>query len=170
MHSEVRIEGLDTESPTIAFQNNRCCESREIDSDGNIVAAATASADRMFFTNLRGSQTVDPEGGVIEGIPGSIQIDVVGSAGMPLIAGAPDIDYSGTLIVDRAEGNVLFRGAVSQFPAFEVYFFVNDGTTVSLAQLPPLVSLALFGAQSRSVDVSTRILVYLLFSIGNGHQ
>jgi hypothetical protein len=113
----------------------------------------------MFFANLRGDQTANPEGGVVDDIPGSIQIDVVGSAGMPLMAGAPDIDYSGTLIIDRAEGNVLFRGAVSQFPAFEIYFSVNDGPPSTLAQLPPVVPLDLFGGENRKVDVSNRIVI-----------
>src|SRR5439155_18224149 len=63
MHSEVRLEGLSTDNPTIAFQNNVCGESREVDGKGNIIASATASADRMFFANLRGSQSVDPDGG-----------------------------------------------------------------------------------------------------------
>jgi hypothetical protein len=160
-HSEVRIEGLATDTPNIAFQNNVCGESHEVDSDGNIILSATASAERMFFANLRGSKSVDPDGGgvVDNGIAGSIQIDVVGSAGMPLIAIAPDIDYSGTLIIDRAEGNVLFRGKVSQFPAFEIYFRVNDGLPGPLAQLQPLVSLDLFGGENRPVDVSARILI-----------
>lgn len=159
MHSEVRIEGLASDSPSIAFQKNQCGESQEIDNEGNVLAAATASASRMFFTNLRGAQTVDPEGGVDDGIAGSIQIDVVGSAGMPLIALAPDIDYSGSITIDRAEGNVLFRGAVSQFPAFEIYFSVNDGSTATLAQLAPLVPLDLFGAENRSVEVSSRVVL-----------
>jgi hypothetical protein len=51
MHSEVRLEGLSTDAPTIAFQNNVCGESREVDGEGNIIASATASADRMFFVN-----------------------------------------------------------------------------------------------------------------------
>jgi hypothetical protein len=159
MHSEVRIEGLTGDSPTIAFQTNRCGLSQEVDGDGNVIGSATANADRMFFTNLRGSQTTDPEGGVVDGIPGSIQIDVVGSAAMPLLAASPDIDYSGTLIIDRAEGNLLFRGAVSQFPAFEMYFHVNDGPTGTLAQLAPQVQLDLFGGENAPVDVSSRIAI-----------
>jgi hypothetical protein len=161
MHSEVRIEGLATDTPEIRFQKNRCGESHEIDSAGNVIASATASSARMFFANLRGSQSVDPDGGGVidNGIPGSTQVDVVGSAGLPLLGAAPDIDYSGTLIIDRAEGNVLFRGAVSQFPAFEIYFRVNDGPPGTLAQLQPLVPLDLFGAENRRVDVSARILI-----------
>ena len=90
MHSEVRIEGLSTDNPVIAYQKNVCGESHQVDDDGNIIASATAGSDRMFFTNLRGSQSVDPEGGgVVDGIPGSVQVDAVGSANMPLRAGTP---------------------------------------------------------------------------------
>src|SRR6266478_4426998 len=157
MHSEVRLEGLSTDAPTIASQNNVCGESREVDGEGNIIASATASADRIFFVNLRGSQSVDPDGGgVVDGIPGSIQIDIVGSAGMPLMP-SPDIDYSGTLTIDRLEGNLLFKGAVSNFPAFEIYFRVNDGPTGTLAQIQPQIPLDLFGGETHGVDVSTRI-------------
>ncbi len=90
MHSEVWIEGLASQTVSITSQTNRCGESQEVDGEGKVIGAATASADRMFFTNLRGSQTVDPEGGVVDGIAGSIQIDVGGSAGMPLMP-SPDM-------------------------------------------------------------------------------
>jgi Protein of unknown function (DUF3238) len=112
----------------------------------------------MSFFNLRGSQTVDPEGGVIDDIPNSVQIDVAGSAGLPLVA-APDIDYSGTLIVDRAEGNVLFRGAVSGFPAFEMYFIVNDGPTVTLSTISPIHPIELIGEENRPVNAAARIVL-----------
>jgi Protein of unknown function (DUF3238) len=113
----------------------------------------------MFFTNLRGSQTVDDDGGVVDGIPGSIQIDVVGSAGNPLFGLAPDIDYSGTFIIDREGGNVLFRGDVSNFPAFEIYFVANDGSVGTLATVNPQIAFDLFGGESHHVDVSSRILL-----------
>ena len=38
-----------------------------------------------LFQDLRGSQTVVPEGGVVNGMPGSVQIDFQGSASVPLI-------------------------------------------------------------------------------------
>ena len=159
MHSEVRLERLSTDNPSIASERQVCGESHEVDGEGNIIASATADTDRMKFFNLRGSQTVDPEGGVIDGIPGSVQIDVAGSAGLPLLALAPDIDYSGTLIIDRAEGNVLFRGAVSGFPAFEMYFRANDGPTVTLTQIAPISPLDLIGEENRHVDVAARIVL-----------
>jgi hypothetical protein len=158
MHSEVRLDGLSSDTPRFA-ETNVCGESQELDSGGNIIARATAPNDRMHFFNLRGSQTVDPDGGVIDGIPQSVQIDVAGSAALPLLFGAPDIDYSGTLIIDRAEGNVLFRGAVSGFPAFEMYFQANDGPTVTLVQLEPVSPVDLIGEENRQVDVAARIVL-----------
>lgn len=159
MHTEVRLVGLSSDTPRIDSQRNLCGESHEVDPEGNVIATATASSEGMTFLNLRGSQTVDPEGGVIDGIPGSIQIDVVGSAKLPLAGLAPDIDYSGTLTIDRAEGNVLFRGAVSGFPAFEMYFKVNDGKEVTMTQLSPISPLELIGDENRAVDVAARIVI-----------
>jgi hypothetical protein len=158
MHSEVRLEGLLSDTPAMAFERQICGESHEVDDDGTVISSATAATDRMRFVNLRGSQTVDPEGGVLDGIPGSVQIDLVGSAGLPLVI-APDIDYSGTLIIDRAEGNVLFRGAISGFPAFEMYFAANDGPIATLAQFSPISPVELIGEEKRKVDVSSRILI-----------
>jgi hypothetical protein len=159
MHSEVRIEALSSDAPSLASQRHIVGESHEVDGDGTIIATATASNDRMQFFNLRGSQTIDPNGGVIDGVPGSVQIDVAGSAALPFLAIAPDIDYSGTLIIDRLEGNVLFRGAISGFPAFEMYFKVDDGPTVILAQFQPISPVDLIGEENRPVDVATRILL-----------
>jgi hypothetical protein len=157
MHSEVAIVGLDGESFQVASEVQLCGESHEIDEDGNIIASATAPTDRMKFLNLRGSQTIDPDGGVIDGIVGSVQIDVVGSASLPLIV-APDIDYSGTFIIDRSEGNVLFRGAISGFPAFEFYFQADDGPVITLGRFNPISPSELFGEEDRPVNVSARIL------------
>jgi hypothetical protein len=159
MHAEVKLVDLSSERPRIEVQRNQCGKSHEVDEDGNIIASATASNERMTFLNLRGSQTVDPEGGVIDGISGSVQIDVVGSAQLPLVGLAPDIDYSGTLTIDRLEGSVLFKGAVSGFPAFEMYFKVNDGPPVTLAQLAPISPIELIGEENRAVAVSGRIVL-----------
>jgi hypothetical protein len=159
MHSGVRIEALSSKSPSLASQRQIVGESQEVDGHGKIINRATARADRMQFFNLRGSQTVDPHGGVVEGVPGSAQIDVAGSAALPLLPFAPDIDYSGTLIIDRLEGNVIFRGAVSGFPAFEMYFKANDGPTVTLAEFQPRTPLDLIGEENRPVDAATRIVL-----------
>jgi hypothetical protein len=158
MHTEVKIVDLATSAPRLEYQRHVCGESHEVDDNGEVVASATAGTDRMQFFNLRGAQTTDPEGGVIDGIPGSIQVDVAGSAGLPL-AGLPDIDYSGTLTIDLAQGHVLFRGDISGFPAFELYFRANDGGAVTMAQLTPISPLGLIGEEDRRVDVSARIVL-----------
>jgi Protein of unknown function (DUF3238) len=158
MHSEVTIAGLSSGSPTFS-QRQVCGESHEVDSDGNIIGTATAPTDRMQFSNLRGSQTTDPEGGVVDGVPGSVQIDLAGSAAIPLMAVAPDIDYSGTLVIDLSEGNVIFTGAISGFPGFEMYFKVNDGPSVTLGQFAPVSPIDLIGDENRPVNVSARIVV-----------
>jgi len=136
-----------------------CGESHEVDDDGIIIASETASTDRMQFYNLRGPQTVDPEGGVLDGIHGSVQIDLEGSANLPLSWPTPDIDYSGTLTIDRVEGNVLFQGAISGFPAFELYFVANDNIPVILARNEPINPIELVGKENRLVRVSSRILL-----------
>lgn len=123
-----------------------------------MIARATAPTDRMMFQNLRGSQTVDPEGGVVDEIAGSIQIDFQGSASLPLIA-APDIDYSGTLVIDRAEGNILVSGATNHFPAYEAYCTVNDGPILTLAQVSPVTPIDLIGAEDVPFNGSARIVL-----------
>lgn len=158
MHSEVMIEGLSSDAPQIAEEKQICGESMELDEQGNILQRATASTDRMHFTNLRGSQTVDPEGGVIDGIPGSVQIDFFGSASLPLVV-APDIDYSGTLVIDRAEGNILVSGATNGFPAYEIYCSIDGGPVVTLARIEPISPIELIGAESRPFSTSTRIVL-----------
>jgi hypothetical protein len=157
MHSEIIIGALDGDAFQVVSEIQVCGESHEIDETGNIIASATAPADRMKFFNLRGSQTIDPDGGIIDGIPGSVQIDVAGSGSLPLIP-APDIDYSGTFIIDRAEGNVLFKGAISGFPAFEIYFQADDGPVITLGQFDPISPIELIGPENRPVNVSARIL------------
>jgi len=159
MHSEVRVVGLSSDNPRIAFQKHNCGTSHEVDGDGNIIGSATADTSRMKFFNFRDSQTVDPSGGVIDGIPGSVQVDVTGAASLPLFAKAPDIDYTGTLVIDRLEGNVLFKGAVDGFPAFEMYFRANDGAIVTLAKIEPITPIGLIGEPNQQVDVASRVVL-----------
>lgn len=158
MHSEVTIVGLSSDSPQIAEEKQICGESLELDEQGNILQRATASTDRMKFVNLRGSQTVDPEGGVIDGIPGSVQIDFFGSASLPLIA-APDIDCSGTLVIDRAEGNILISGATNGFPAYEMYCSVDGGSVMTLAHIEPISPIELIGSENQLFSTSIRIVL-----------
>ena len=160
MHSEVLLSGLDGDGFSIApgGEIHRTGESLEIDDDGNIINRAQAPNDSMHFLNLRGSQTIDPNGGVIDGIPGSVQIDFVGSASLPLVP-APDIDYSGTLVIDRLEGNVLVSGATNKFPAYEMYSQVDDGPILTLLQIQPVSPLDLFGEEDISFSGSVRVVL-----------
>ena len=158
MHSEVTLVGLSSDAPQVAEEKQICDESLELDEQGNILQRATAPTDRMKFVNLRGSQTVDPEGGVVDGISGSVQIDFFGSASLPLIA-APDIDYSGTLVIDRAEGNILVSGATNGFPAYEMYCSIDGGSVVTLARIEPISPLELIGSEVQPFTTSTRIVL-----------
>jgi hypothetical protein len=158
MHSEVMIVGLSSDTSQIAEEKHICGESLELDEQGNILQRATAPTDRMKFTDLRGSQTVDPEGGVVDGIPGSVQIDFFGSASLPLIA-APDIDYSGTLVIDRAEGNILVKGATNGFPAYEMYCSIDGGSVLTVALIEPISPMELIGSEDRPFSVSARIVL-----------
>ncbi len=159
MHSEVTIAGLSTDAPTIVDEKQICGESLEIDEDGNVLRRATAPTDRMRFNNLRGSQTLDPEGGgIIDGIPGSVQIDFSGSASLPL-AIAPDIDYSGTLVIDRIGGNILVSGATDGFPAYEMYCSINSGPVITLAHINPIGPIELMGSENQPFKVSARIVL-----------
>jgi hypothetical protein len=158
MHSEVTILRLSSDAPQAVDENQICGESLELDEQGNILQRGKAPTDRMKFTNLRGSKTVDPEGGVVDGIPGSVQIDFFGSASLPLVA-APDIDYSGTLVIDVAEGNILVSGATNGFPAFEMYCSIDGGAVMTLARIEPVSPLELVGPESRPFSTSTRIVL-----------
>ena len=158
MHSEVMIVGLSSDTPQIGEEKQICGESLELDEQGNILQGATAPTERMKFTNLRGSQTLDAEGGVVDGIPGSVQIDFFGSASLPLIA-APDIDYSGTLVIDRAEGNILVSGATDGFPAYEMYCSIDNGLVMSLARINPISPIKLIGTENQPFSTFTRIVL-----------
>jgi Protein of unknown function (DUF3238) len=159
MHSEVTISGLSSETPQIFEEKQICGESLELDEQGNILQRATAPTDRMKFTDLRGSQTLDPEGGgIIDGIPGSVQIDFFGSASLPLII-SPDVDYSGTLVIDRAEGNILVSGATNGFPAYEMYYSIDTSPVIMLARIQPVSSWLLIGAENQHFSFSSRILL-----------
>jgi hypothetical protein len=59
-------------------------QSQEIDDNGKVIASATANVDRILLLQICGiAIRGSGRGGVVNGIAGSIQVDVVGSAGMP---------------------------------------------------------------------------------------
>jgi len=53
----------------------------------------------------------------------------------------------------------MFSGAISGFPAFEMYFQVNGGASVTLGQFAPISPIELVGEENRPVNVSARIVV-----------
>jgi hypothetical protein len=146
IHSEVTINGLSGQSQTFT-ENSFCGETIEVDADGNTIGTGTASSSGVRFFNLRGSQTVDPEGGIINGPPGSVQIDFVGTAGNPLM-GAPTIDYSGTLVIDVVRRIVSVSGARNGFPAYEMYCVVDGNEVQTLLNAQPISPLNLFGEEN----------------------
>ena len=155
IHSEVTISSLAGGSPTFT-QNSFCGETIEVDASGNVIGRATADSSGVRFFNLRGSQTVDPEGGVIDGPPGSVQIDFAGSADNPLM-GAPAIDYSGTLVIDIEQRIVSVSGARNGFPAYEMYCSVDRGDVHTLLNGQPSTPLDLFGEEDVPYRGSTDV-------------
>jgi len=87
-----------------------------------------------------------------------VQIDFFGSASLPLIV-APDIDYSGTLVIDRAEGNILVSGATNGFPAYEMYCSVDGGSVMTLAHIEPTSPIELIGSENQPFSTSARIVL-----------
>lgn len=54
-----------------------------------------------------------------------VQVVLGCSAGNPLVSGAPNIDYGGTLTYDRVAKTLAFRATIGEFPAFEAYASLN---------------------------------------------
>ncbi len=157
IHSLVQITGLDTDTPSLQSVDVHCGASHEIDMDsGEIIADATAPADRIRFLNLRGNTSVDPEGGVVDDSPSPnfVQLDYEAAANLPLLTPSPDIDIVGVLGIDRDAGTLRFNGAVDGFPAFEAYAAVDLGAPVTLFQMPPVAPIFLVGDAKRPVDVT----------------
>lgn len=148
-HSEVIIDGISSDNPEYT-EFHVCGETHRIDAAGNVLESAIATTDAMRFANLRGSQTVDPEGGVIDGIPGSIQIDFQGLGRNPLMA-APAFDWSGTLTIDREKRRVSVQGAVNDFPAFEMYCILDGGPVLTIVRKNPVTPMDLFGEEDKSI-------------------
>ena len=133
-----------------------CGESVEIDTNGHVVARATATSDRCRFLHLRGNTSVDPNGGVVTDDPSPrlVQLDYEAAANLPLLLGAPDIDMLGVLRIDRDQNRIRFVGAVDDFPAFEAYVKVNDGPPMTLFRVRPVAPIGLIGDVKRDVDAT----------------
>jgi hypothetical protein len=65
-----------------------------------------------------------------------VQIDYDGAVAMPLLT-SPDIDMNFTFKADPVAGTVEVDGMIDEFPAFEVYAAVDNGSPKELlAQMP----------------------------------
>jgi len=161
MHSEVEIQGVDSDPRTISLESHICGESLALDVDGNIVLRDTASTDQMGFANLRRNQSVDPEGGVVDDSPNPnlVQIDANGTASVPFPVApfVPAIDYSGTFSFDPDSGEARFRGGTDGFPAYEFYVVVDNGDPVLIGNFEPISPFELVGDAERPVDISVTV-------------
>lgn len=80
--------------------------------DGTVTCRKQADASRILFTNLRG-------------LPGRYaEVDVTAEAFNPCTFGSSlfgVVDFRGTIYIDAPTRQVLFRGYVEPWPAFEMY-------------------------------------------------
>lgn len=132
MHSEIRID-----LANLTFSEwQHCGETVEHDcEDGDVECRATASTDRMHWSNLR-REGPDVDATVSSDRP-VVRVDIAAAANNPCWAGSADIDYVGTVTVDPYARTVTFQGLVNGFPAYEAYVAVNDGAGQTLFQHGP---------------------------------
>jgi hypothetical protein len=106
-------------------QEHHCDETTEVDcEDGDVEGKKTQNNDNMAF-------------GVLSGSSSKVVLDFKAAENNPLVTASPNIDLVGTLTVDRANGFVEFVGKVDEFPAFEAYVSINEGSPRTVAQLGP---------------------------------
>ncbi len=143
----------------INFQYHECFASEELSTEGKLECSKKASTNKMNFFNLRRKVIEDAS------IPDDderktnsskiILINVKGAANNGCIAGSPNIDYEGTFEVDLATRSVKFTGLIEPFPAFEIYFSINNGAPYTLYREMPLEGKTpwdLYLGPSRAVD------------------
>jgi hypothetical protein len=130
MHSEIEISisGGSTSGGTaaqITRQQHRSDKTTEIDcEDGDIEGTAHGNTSRMRFSNLRSTGS-------------KFQVSIEGAANHPLVTDSPDIDYKGEFIVDLASRTITFDGYVDEFPAFEAYASINNGSAIQIFLILP---------------------------------
>ena len=101
MHSEIELD-VTTDPPTKLIEYHHCDDTHEYDcEDGDLEGTGRSATTRMAFSNVRGSGN------------GLIHVDVTAAAANPLVTGAPDIDYTGTVTIDTANHEVTFNGMVT---------------------------------------------------------
>lgn len=111
MTSLVELD-LSKAAPKITAFDHRCDSTTEVDcEDGDVECSKEGDPSEMHFTNLRVEQ-------------GIVKLDVRAEANNPCFTPSPDIDYWGTISIDRsnpAAAKVSFDGAIDAFPNFEMY-------------------------------------------------
>ncbi|KAJ5545754.1 hypothetical protein N7494_003339 [Penicillium frequentans] len=140
IHALVDIINLDQQDPIIVSTDIHCDESIEINpSSGDIIARASAPADRSHFQNMRINQTV-------------VELDFIAEEKLPLLALSRDIDMIGTLQIDRAAKSFTYKGKVDGFPCFEGWVTFDGGAPVNLFKADPIGPLSIIGLAKRPVD------------------
>ncbi len=150
MHAEVRVNF--TVSPPTITQWHDCDYTTECDcEDGDIECHEKGRTSRMSFT-LRpmsvpttASPTphlMFPSPVMVAGAPktGVAVLDMELAASNPCAPTSRvfgDIDAKGVITIDLASRSIDFNGLIDQFPAFEAYATINDGSGIAMFQIPP---------------------------------
>lgn len=121
MHSEIEI---DVESLGFSGERHYCDPTIEIDcEDGTVECTKSADSGRMHFLRAVKSGSV-------------LTLDLEAAANNGCFTGSPDIDYEGTLKLDKAKRILEFTGKVDDFPAFEAYVAIDGIVTKLFAKEP----------------------------------
>jgi hypothetical protein len=125
MHSEVKIEF--TGPFPVMTQWHNCDWTTECDcTEGEEECRKQGSTSRMNFSLVSRTPRV------------SIRMDCAAcNPCAPSSRLVGDIDYNGNIIVDAAARSIQIDIAIDQFPAFEAYATINDGTGIPLFQEGP---------------------------------
>lgn len=110
MHSELV---LDPDSLDHSAERHHCDPTIEVDCEnGNIECEKSADSGRMKFLRPAISDSV-------------LTLDLEAASNNGCFSGSPDIDYEGTLTLNKVTRILEFVGKVDDFPAFESYVLVN---------------------------------------------
>ena len=108
-------------------QKHRCDPTVEVDcEDGDVECNKSASTNRMNF-KLKNSAITGAK----------LEIEMECAANNPCFTGSPDIDIKGTFVIDFNAKKLRFDGKVEDFPAFEAYAIIDNGSINELFTLPP---------------------------------
>jgi hypothetical protein len=135
MHSEFEVTFGNPTGPSLR-QFHKCDLTIQIEGlppTGRVLATATGSTAKMGYT-LR---TLDASGDLVA-------VDMKCASSMPLFAASPDIDFNGTITINRKSGTLQLDAKVDAFPAFEALASINGGTPTFLFIEPPRIGATPF--------------------------